>query len=293
MAAAPQLGAHQLTPGEPVSLYLTVEQGDKLVRGLGPQNFRLREDGEAVPFRLEQPETPVSIALLVEDSRAAGYYYWDDLRAALDGFLSNAPAGNWYALGSFANELEINQDFTQEIPKLRNAFAALGYGAWNESNTYDAVYEMLDKLGRLPGRKALIFIGSGIDTFSGRTLDDVQKKAEQVNVTVYAVALGSLFRGRLDPYLGTEARMDLLQARAFLQMLADKTGGEAWFPNLEGAYPDVMKGIFQSLESQYRLVYFPNLPRDGEFHKIEVEAFVIADDERKDFKVRVREGWRQ
>lgn len=291
VAVAPQLGA-QLRPGEPVSLYLTVEQGDKLIRGLGQGNFRLRQDGQAVPFRLVQPESPISIGVLVEDSRGAGYYYWNDLQAALQGFLNNAPDGNWYAVASFAHEMRVNQDFTKELGLIRNAFASLGYGVWDESDAYDAIYEMLDKMGRLPGRKVLIFVGSGIDSFSAHTLDDVQKKAEEANVAVYSVALGSAFRGQYEPYLGTEARMNLLQARAFLQMLADKTGGEAWFPNLEGAYPDVMKGIFQSLDSQYRLLYQPNIPSDGKLHKIEVEAFTIADDKRKDFKVRVREGWR-
>jgi hypothetical protein len=53
-----------------------------------------------------------------------------------------------------------------------------------------------------------------------------------------------------------------------------------------------MKGIFQSLDSQYRLVYQPNIVRDGKLHKVEVEAFTITDDKRHDFKVRVREGWR-
>ncbi len=273
-------------------LYLTVEQGDKLVRGLGPGNFTLRQDDQAVPFRLAQPETPISVGLLVEDSRTAGYYYWNDLQASLQGFLNNAPDGNWYALASFAHEMRVNQDFTKELGLLRNAFANLGYGVWDESDTYDAGHEMLDNMGRLPGRKVLILVGSGIDSFSAHTLDDVQKKAEEVNVTVYSVALGSAFRGQYESYLGTEGRMNLLQARAFLQMLTDKTGGEAWFPNLEGAHPDVMKGIFQSLESQYRLMYQPNIPQDGKLHKIKVEAFTITDDKRKDFKVRVREGWR-
>jgi hypothetical protein len=236
LAAVP-LGAAQApgtNPGEPVSLYLTVEEGDKLVRGLSAGNFRLRQEGVAVPFSLEAPETPVSIALLVEDSRQAYYYFWDDLQFAFQGFLDNAPEGNWYAVASFDRELHIKQDFTKQMGPVRKALAGIGRGLWDESNTYDAVYEMLDKMSRLPGRKALIVLGSGIESFSGHTLDDVQEKAEEVNVTVYGVALGSVFRGQYEPYLGTGGRMNLLQARAFLQMLADKTGGEACSPTSRG-----------------------------------------------------------
>ena len=48
----------------------------------------------------------------------------------------------------------------------------------------------------------------------------------------------------------------------------------------------------QVLEQQYKLVYDSQLPRDGKFHKIKLEAFQILDDKRQDYKVRVREGWR-
>jgi len=33
------------------------------------------------------------------------------------------------------------------------------------------------------------------------------------------------------------------------------------------------------------------LPADGKFHKIEVQAFQVMADKRKEFKVRVRQGW--
>lgn len=75
-------------------------------------------------------------------------------------------------------------------------------------------------------------------------------------------------------------------------MLADKSGGQAWFPKLEGAYPDIMKGIMQDLAKQYRLEYESRAPAGHKFHNIRVEAFRILDDQRQDFKVRAREGWR-
>lgn len=86
--------------------------------------------------------------------------------------------------------------------------------------------------------------------------------------------------------------MSLMQGQAFLQMLASKTGGFAWFPNHSGAFPDVMQGIMQSIATQYRLVYENATPRSGKLRKIRVEAFRIVNDQREDFKVLVREGWR-
>lgn len=274
-----------------VSIYLTVEQGNKLIGGLTEKDFRVYEDGESRPFQLKEPQKPAAIAVLVEYSRSS-WLYVNDIVRAMEGFFNEAPEGHWYALATFANEFEIQVDFTKLRGKIAQAFSDLPQPMWSEVNTYDAVYEMLDRMSRMSGRRVLIFIGSGADTFSGHTLEDVQRKAEQANVNVYALGAGSLLRGRYERYLGTGARMNLMQARAFMQMLADKTGGQAWFPRFETAFLDVMKGIMQSLEFQYRLVYQSDIPDDGEFHKLRVEAFQVVDDRRTDFEVRVREGWR-
>src|SRR5215469_9701351 len=203
------------------SLYLNVEKGGGLITGLTQANFQLYINGKPHPFRLEKPEEPASIALLVEHSGSTGYFA-DDLNAALPGFLRHAPEGHWYALATFSHELEVHTDFTKQIGRITAAYSQLGPPMWSEIDTYHAVYEMLDKMGRLPGRSILIVVGSGLDTFS---LGQVQRKAETENVTIFAAGLGSLFRGVYDPYLDSSARMNLMQAQAFLQMLAGKTSG--------------------------------------------------------------------
>ena len=274
-----------------VSLYLTVEDGDKIIGGLTEQNFRLTEEDRPRSFRLEQPETPSTIALLVEHSRSSWFYY-SDIFSAMQGFLNVAPEGNWYALATFSHNLQIDVDFTKLKGKLASAFAELGQPAWNEVDTYDAVHNLLDKMERLPGRRVLIVIGSGFDSFSSYTLDEVQKRLESANVLVYGVGAGSMLRGQYEPYLGSSARMDLLRAEAFLRMLADKSGGQAWFPRFEAAFQGVLQGVMQMLQFQYKMVYASQIPADGKFHKIKVEAFRVVDDERHDYKVRVREGWR-
>lgn len=278
-------------PAREVSLYVTVEKNGSLVSGLTEQNFRLWENGDARSFRLEKPEKPAAVALLVEHSQSS-WFYLNDIVSAMRGFLSEAPEGNYYALAVFSNKLKVEVDFTRQKGRVPAAFSELDRPLWDMVNTYDAVYEMLDKMGRMSGRRVLIFIGSGFDHFSGATLEDVQRKAEQANVVVYGVGTGSAFRGIYERYLGPTDRLRLLQAEAFLQMLADKTGGEAWFPRFEAAFPNVMRGIMQSLEHQYRLVYTSAVPRDGRFYEIKLEAFRLVDDRRDDFTVRVREGWR-
>ena len=276
---------------EPVSLYLNVEMDGGLITGLAQGNFRLFLDGRPHPFRLEKPEEPASIALLVEYSASSGYFV-DDLNAAMRGFLKHAPEGHWYALATFSHDLEIHTDFTKQVGEITAAYAELGRPMWREIDTYDAVYEMLDKMGRLQGRRILVVVGCGLDTFSEHNLDQVKEKAESENVTIFVAGLGSVFRGSYDPYLNSSARMSLIQAQAFLQMLGQKSGGFAWFPNQFNAFSDIMQGIMQSIATQYRLVYEPSARNAEKFQKIKVEAFRVFNDKREDFKVLVREGWR-
>jgi VWFA-related protein len=273
------------------SLYFTVEEGDKLIGGLTEKNFRLFEDGQPVSFRLAQPESPMLITLLVEYSQASGLYL-NDIETALREFMDAAPEGHWYALATFAQELQIHVDYTKQKGEILATYSGLGQPFWGEVNTYDAVYDTLEKLELLGGRRILVIIGSGLNTFGGHTLTEVQRKIEATDVVVFAIGAGSLLRGQYDAYLGASARMQLTQAEAFFQMLAKKSGGQAFFPRFETAYRDVARSVLTMLQLQYKMVYESRIRSDNKFHRLKLEAFQVQDDKRKDYTVRVREGWR-
>src|ERR1041385_1355461 len=274
-----------------VSLYVNVEKDDGLIKGLRDENFRLYEDDRSRSFRLEPLETPAVIALLLE--YGSNYImFHEDLDAVMQAFVDKAPDENWYSLATFSHGLTVNVDFTKEKGRLTQAYSQLGPPEWNETDTYDAVFSMLDKMSRLPGRRVLIVAGAGLDSFSAHNLDDVEKKLESADVTVYAIGLGSALRGAYQPYLDSIQSITLLQGQSFLQMLASDSGGQAWFPNLEGAYSDVVEGTMQDLATQYRLVYDSQVPADGKLPKNKDEAVQVVNDKRSNFKVRVRKGWR-
>lgn len=71
-------------------------------------------------------------------------------------------------MATYANTPEIHTDFTKQRGEIIQTFAGLGPPILNEINTYDAIYDMLDKLGRLPGRRMLVVIGTGL-TLSANT----------------------------------------------------------------------------------------------------------------------------
>lgn len=274
---------------QPVSVYVTVTKEDKLISGLSESNFRLYEDGKPVEFKLEEPEKPVTIALLAEFSQSSAAYF-NDVEASIRGFMNAAPEGNWYALATFAQKLEVNVDFTKLHGKIAEAFGSLGRPMSAEINTYDAVYDMLEAMRRHPGRAVLIVIGSGLNSFSTQNLNAVRKQVRASNITIFGVGTGSAFRGRYANYLSSHHRMTLLQAQNFLRTLADESGGESWFPKFEQAFPDVIAGTMQVVDLQYRLVYTPHAQQDGKFHKFKVEAFRDINGKREKYKAIARAG---
>jgi len=272
-------------------LYVNVEQDGKLVTGLTASNFRVFLDDHGQDFEVQAPETPSTVVLLMEYSRQSALFL-EDIRNALQGFLDHAPEDNWYALVTFDRETNIVVDFTKDKSQIRAALTRLPEPKWHEINSYDAIKNILERTARLSGRRVIVFVGSGLDTFSGVTLDDVEKQLDAADVSVYSLGTGSALRTSYEPYLDISTKMDLMSARAFLTMLSEKTGGDAWFPNFEIEFHDAMEGVMQDLATQYKLVVKGAIPDDGRLHRIKVEAFTITNDKRKNFRVRVREGVR-
>jgi VWFA-related protein len=270
-------------------LYVNVEQDGNLVTGLTASNFRVFVDDRSQDFEVQAPETPASIVLLIEYSRQSALFL-EEIRNALEGFLEHAPEGNWYALVTFDRETNIVLDFTKDKSQIRAALMRLPEPMWNEINSYDAIKNILERTSRLSGRRVIIFVGSGMDTLSRVSLDDVEKQLDAADVSIYSLGAGSALRTSYEPYLDISTKMDLISARAFLTMLADRTGGDVWFPNFEIEFHNAMEGVMQDLGTQYKLVVKGAIPDDGRRHKIKVEAFTITNDKRKNFKVRVREA---
>ena len=64
---------------------------------------------------------------------------------------------------------------------------------FTDTNMFDALYETLDRISRIEGRKYIILIGTGRDTFSKLTLDKMLAKIKATpNVTIFTIGTGAL-----------------------------------------------------------------------------------------------------
>ena len=117
----------------------------------------------------------------------------------------------------------------------------------------------------IEGRKAILLIASGIDTFSKLTFDKCRKKLQEAGVPIYAIGLMQALRELMDAHggMGSIQRMDFLQADNQMRTFAKETGGSL-FPALPWRVPGIFKQIHQALRNQYVITYSPsNKAHDG------------------------------
>ena len=154
---------------------------------------------------------------------------------------------------------------------------------FSERNMFDAVSEAIDRLSRIEGRKYIVLIGSGRDTFSKLTWDQTLKKVRATrDITIYTMSTGGALRAVTEGRGGWTAQMrdmDYLQADNEMKNIAHITGGEAYFPRFVGEMPEDFADINKNIRSKYQLLYHPtNSKQDGTYRKLRVE---LVDDEGK------------
>jgi VWFA-related protein len=150
----------------------------------------------------------------------------------------------------------------------------LTIAGFSEANLFDAVSDTADRMSGIEGRKAILLIASGRDTFSRITYDQCRKKLQESGVPVYAVSLMQTLRELMDAYgmMGSLERMDFLQADNEMKTFSRETGGMAFFPRFEGEYPGIFQQVHQALRNQYVITYAPsNKVHDGSFRKLKVQ----------------------
>jgi VWFA-related protein len=261
-----------------VDVVVADEKGD-IFTGLRKGNFRVSEDGVPQPVtNFSTPDAPITSVLLIEFSSRGLFGYPAYAAAAVnwgDQFLSQLKKDDWVALVSFDMRTRIEVDFTQDKQAVHNYLAGMVMPGFHESNVFDAVMETLDNLKDVKGRKSIVLLASGIDTFSKHTLDDALKRVKQTDVTIFTICVARPLQNYLELHnaLDGSARLTFYQAQNQMGEFARLTGGKAFAPQFDGEIPEIMQDIANRLRSQYSLGYTPtNQARDGKYRKIKVNV---------------------
>ena len=293
-------------PEVTVDVGVLLEKTHQFVPGLKPGNFRVYEDGaEQKVMGFKRVEAPIT-ALLICEFASTNYSFIIDMRNAAFSFAQQLRPQDYVALMTFDMNTRIVADFTQDKNQIYQAINSLRIPGFSERNLFDALYEGLDRLNRIQGRKYIVLIASGRDTFSKINYDKILAKVKSTpDVTIFTVSTGGAFRIMTEdrPGLGSQMReLDYLMADNEMKTFASSTGGMAFFPRFAGEMPDIFSTINDSIRSKYQLVYHPtNAKQDGTYRKLRVELvdgegkpLRIVDEKQKQLKYEIvaREGYR-
>src|SRR5579872_7242944 len=268
-----------------VDVMVTTKDG-QFIPGLKQENFRVAEDG--VPQTVTHfniSKAPITAVLVVEFASTNYVFMIDALRASY-AFANSLQKDDWVAVAYYDMQPHILVDFTQDKRAVFGALNQLRIPGFSETNEFDALYDTLDRLERVEGKKYIILISTGVDTFSKLTLDKITKKIKDTkDVTIFPISVGWIIRelyeaqGRAAPHgMGIPvSRMDYLQADNEMRTFAAMTGGRAYFPRFEAEYGEDFQDIGNDIRHQYSITYRPtNDKLDGTYRKLKVQ--VVAPD---------------
>jgi Ca-activated chloride channel family protein len=207
-------------------------------------DFRVTEEGrdvQVVDFRAPRTTEaiPTTVVLVVdhslsmeEEDRIGG------LKRAVGSFLEKLPAGSRVALIAFGSEVDKLSTFTTDRGQIKTAVVALEPAG--ATRFYDAVAAALEMLDHETGRRAVLALTDGEDTFSqSATLESVVASAKRIGLPIYTLGLG------------TEEEIE----SADLRRLAAATRGQYYPARSADQLRAIYEQIAERLNASYSLLY--------------------------------------
>ncbi len=203
--------------------------------------FRVLEDN--VPQQVSEllaGRSPDDGRLVIEFSNLFQQYWsetWYQTLTAAYGFIDTLKPEDYVAVVAYDMRPEILSDFSTDKRKAYEAMQRLRIAGFSESNLYDALTDTAQRMSDIEGRKAIVLISSGVDTFSKLTFDKTRKILQNAGVPIYAIGLMQALREWYDArgYMGSIQRLDFLQADNQLRTFTRRPAA--------GLLPAVLRGV--------------------------------------------------
>jgi VWFA-related protein len=207
-------------------------------------DIRVTEYDREMPILRFQAPTgteamPTTVVLVVdrslsmdEEDRIGG------LKQAVATFLKGLPRGSRVAVVAFGSEVQRICPFTSDAKPVQDAVDALTPAG--ATRYYDAVADALEMLQKESGRRAVLALTDGEDTFSqSATLDSVIVAARRLGLPVHTLGLGS---------------EDEIESEA-LRRLATGTRGQYYPARQADQLRSIYEQLAERLRSSYSLAY--------------------------------------
>jgi VWFA-related protein len=292
-----------------VPVTVTTSEG-QFIPGLKKDLFRIFEDD--VPQKIAevtQSEAPITAVLVVEFASNSYSFMYDALNASYS-FANSLKKEDWVAVVAFDMRPHILLDFTQDKGAVYGTLNRLRIPGFREVNVYDALYDTLDRIEGVEGRKYIVLISTGCDTFSKMNFDKVMRKVKETqNTVIFTVSTGKAMLlwadargyGQQQGITPCSSQMDFIAADAQMAAFAKATGGRWFAPRFEAEMPSIFGAIGAEIRNEYVISYRPsNTKLDGSYRKLKVELvgpdgkdLVVKNEKGKEIKYKIiaREGY--
>jgi Ca-activated chloride channel homolog len=243
---------------EVVQVTVTVtDDSGHFVGGIPRSAFKIFEDGkpQTVTYFASE-DVPLELIVAVDISGSMGPSM-PKLKRAVKDFLGAVPSNDQVTLLGFNdNVIPLARKATDPADRIR---AVDRLAPWGATALYDVILRGIDMLGRQTGRKALVVFTDGEDQGSHVAIEDVERRLQASDVTLYMIAQG---RGISQEYL-----------KRTMQRLTIPTGGRTFTTDSVDALQGAFEELLDELSNQYLLGYPPtNIKRDDTWREIKVQV---------------------
>jgi VWFA-related protein len=258
LMACPSGGSAQQSPAfssrvEAVRVDVLVTDNGQPVRGLGPRDFEIVDNGvpQAVDL-VSFDEVPLNVILALDMSDSVAGERLDQLRGAGGGVLAALKKGDQAALVSFSHVVQLGAGLTSDVASVQAALAAAESSG--QTALVDGTYAGIMVGESDAGRALLIVFSDGVDTSSWLRADAVLDAAKRADVVAYGVSVVS----RLKP--------------EFLRDVTSLTGGRLFEIDKTANLASTFLGILDEFRHRYLVSYTPKgVSKDG-WHKLDVRV---------------------
>ncbi|HEX7138918.1 MAG TPA: VWA domain-containing protein [Vicinamibacterales bacterium] len=254
-----------------VQVTVTVSDGrGKFIPGLPQSAFRVFEDNRVqriTHFASENVPLELLVAIDISGSMTPAM---PKLKTSVKEFLSAVPPENQVTLLGFNDSIfTLTRKATDQAERAK---AVDRLAPWGSTALYDVILRGVEMLGRQTGRKALVVFTDGEDQGSHATLNDVERRLQSSDTTLYMIGQG---RG-----------VTLESLKRIMARLVAPTGGRALFTDSVDELHAAFGDLLDELSNQYLLGYMStNDRRDDVWRRIRVDVDGHHD-------VRARQGYR-
>jgi Ca-activated chloride channel homolog len=276
----PQIPVFRTHTDEVNIIFTVTDKHGRFIRDLKQEQFKILDNNlpprEVTHFDAET-DLPLRVGLLIDASNSIRDRFQFEQQAAIE-FLQQIirPKSDRAFVLAFDEVWDLTQDFTGDLDKLTRGIQVIRPGGGTAM--WDAVYfacrdKLMKERDDFPVRRAIILVSDGDDNQSRVLRQEALDMAERAGVIIYTISTNL-----------TSSSAD--QGDKNLRVLADATGGRAFFPFKLQELADAFHDIQEELRSQYVVAYKPdNFQANGQFRPVQI---TMAD---KKFRVRAKKGY--